>query len=211
MSTITKHELNMALIDVRKAYRLLYSYQRRMLDTVKFISDTLSINVQSGWSIYSGNSPKNGGKLHLDSWAWDWLNMYMYEFHFGEQTIGDDKFQFAIMLQSDTGPYDSDRVKIGTEVDLFAPVEEAETKVIFQVGKNRWKAEEYGDNPIFTSKTSSILKEVEGDHKFFMAKSYPLSDLIDEEAILSTLDDFINLTNEMNMKGFFEQYSSTRN
>jgi hypothetical protein len=211
MSNINKVELEIALTDVRKAYRLLYSYQRRVMDTVKFIADTLSKSVNSGWAIYSSNSPRNGSKLNLDSWAWDWLNMYMYEFYFGETLIGENKINFGIILQSDTGAYDSEKVKIGTEIELFASPEESQTRVIFQLGKNRWKADGYHDSDFFSSKASNVLKEVEDDGRFFIAKSYPLSDVMDEDGIFLTLKDFIALSKELGVTGYFDESTLIQN
>ena len=38
----TKENLSKALLDVRRAHRILYAYQRRMLDLVTFIGQTLT-------------------------------------------------------------------------------------------------------------------------------------------------------------------------
>lgn len=211
MSKINKVELETALADVRKAYRLLYSYQRRVMDTVKFVADTLSISVNSGWAIYSANAPRNGSKLNLDCWAWDWLNMYVYEFFFGETLVGDDKINFGIMVQSDTGAYDSEKVKIGTEIELFTSPEEAQTRIIFQLGKNRWKADGYHDSDFFSSKTPNILKEVDDDGRFFVAKSYPLSEVMDEDGIFLTLRDFIAFSKELGLTGYFDESTLIQN
>lgn len=211
MSTMTKHELETALIDVRKAYRLLYAYQRRVMDTIKFIADTLSKNVQSGYAIYSGNAPKNGSRINLECWSWDWLNMYMYEFYFRDLNIGNNKIQFGIIVQADTGAYDSDNVVIGTEIELFASAELSETRVVFQLGKNRWKPEGYQDSKYFSSQSSSEFKLIDDVNTFFIAKSYPLSNLLDENGTLTTLGDFIAFSNTMDVEGFFDESFIVKN
>jgi hypothetical protein len=209
--SINKVELETALIDVRKAYRLLYSYQRRVMDTVKFIADTLAKSVSSGWSIYSSTTPRDGSKLNLDSWAWDWLNMYMYEFFFGTTEVGADKINFGIIIQSDTGPYDSEKVKVGTEIEMFASPEESQTRIIFQLGKNRWKSEGYHDSDFFSAKTLNVLKVVDDDGGFFMAKSYPLTNVMDEDGIFLTLRDFIAFSRELGLPDFFDESTLIRN
>jgi hypothetical protein len=78
---MTPSDFENALIDVRKAYRLLYLYQRRVMDLVQFIGDSLTFRYAGGWSWFSDNTPK-GGKGSLENWAWDWINMYFYEFNF---------------------------------------------------------------------------------------------------------------------------------
>ncbi|MDC7218749.1 MAG: hypothetical protein PQJ59_02350 [Spirochaetales bacterium] len=71
-SKIDQKELNKALLEVRKAYRIIYEYQKRVLDLVKYISKSLGYQYAGGWSKFSSPSPKNG-KGSLDNWAWDWL------------------------------------------------------------------------------------------------------------------------------------------
>ncbi len=98
----TSNDFGNALVDVRKAYRLLFLYQKRVMELVQFMGDTLSFNYKGGWSWFSANTPSKG-KGSLENWAWDWLNMYFYEFNFSSKEINKNKINFSILLQSDTG------------------------------------------------------------------------------------------------------------
>lgn len=80
MDKINKEELQQTLNDVRKSYRLLALYQRRILDTVKFIANHYNLQLQSGHSKFS-NTAKKGRGVQFDQWSWDWLSMYLYEFN----------------------------------------------------------------------------------------------------------------------------------
>jgi hypothetical protein len=85
------------IINVRSSFRLLYSFNRRILDLMKYIGKKFNIPYCGGWSKFSASSPKDG-KGSLNNWGWDWLNLYLYEFHFCKENIS-----FSIILQSDTG------------------------------------------------------------------------------------------------------------
>jgi len=130
-----------ALIDVRKAYRLLYDYQRAALDVATYIS------VQLGFTPYWGGVPRfsdcspRSEKGSLDCWAWDWLNLIFYEFRFGKYIGDDEELRFSILLFSDTGYFISDTLngeanEQKKEVSSFAEVERSGTKIGFLLYKS---------------------------------------------------------------------------
>lgn len=209
MNKIDRMELDSALVDVRKAFRLLHAYQRRIIDTAKFITDTLSKSIHSGFSVFSGNAPKNGYKMELNRWAWDWLNMYTYEIYYGISNIENDTIQFAILFISDTGAFNSPRTHTEPNPQSFDSPEDSETRVVFQIGKNGWKPEGYNNGPFFSHKSPNEF-EVHEENKFFVAKSYLLSDLIDEQGIYRVLNDFIDFSETKGIKGFFSDISVTQ-
>ena len=69
------------LQEARKAYRFLYDYQKRILDLVSYIGGKYGFRYRGGYSKFSNSSPRDG-KGNLGNWAWDWLNLYFYEFNF---------------------------------------------------------------------------------------------------------------------------------
>lgn len=192
---LTKEKLESTFEDVRKAYRLLYLYQQRVLDIVKFIGGLMSRKYAGGWSKFSNSGPRNGqGKLDL--WAWDWLNMYSYDFYFGEE----NNVKFSIWLVSDTGYYDNmpqeyiNRMKL----ESFTSVQDSETKLILIAGKNTW----YTENG-FEDFEEKVLKKdalpyekVLNEREVVVAKSYKLSSFINEEDTISQCKDFEKLCNE---------------
>lgn len=124
------------LIDVRNSFRLLYHYNKRILDLMNYIGKKFNINYKGGYPKFSNSSPNNG-KGKLDNWAWDWLNLYFYEFHFEKKNI-----MFSIILQSDTGMWDANVKK--TDVEKFEKASKSKTKLIFLFKKSKdWDLEEF--------------------------------------------------------------------
>ena len=186
--SLTDLELNNVLLDVRNAYRLLFLYQKRVLDLMKFIGNHYSLSYKGGWSKYSNSSPKNG-KGSLDNWAWDWLNMYCYEFHFGNNKINEDQVRFSIILQSDTGRWLSDCDK--RDVNKFSTAEASKSRLFFLVGKNnKWEV----DSTIKEMSSNNDCYEIIDDEdrkNIFVAKAYDLARFGNELETRKILDDFL--------------------
>lgn len=126
------NEFDDAMENVRKAYRLLHDYQRMVLDAVKYIGNQLGLKYTLGKPKFS-NPSKLTSKL--DSWAWDWLNMVFYEFHFKD--LGPIKF--SILLLSDTGYFESKNInskKVDTKT--FRKAKESHSKIILFISQNNW-------------------------------------------------------------------------
>lgn len=138
----TKTEIETALVDVRKAYRLLYDYQRSALDAAKYVGSQLGLEYQGGYSHFSNSAPKDG-KGFLDNWAWDWLNLIFYEFHFNRQVSRDNCLNMSIWLFSDTGFFVSDHAAPDKlAVSTFASPEKSGTKLGFLFYR-KWKDSYY--------------------------------------------------------------------
>ncbi len=189
MEPLKQHELSAALVDVRKAYRLLYHYQKRVLDLVQFIGDNLGFAHRGGYPKFSSPSPGNGrGKLNL--WAWDWLNMYLYEFYMGKSKINHKELALSIVIQSDTGYFDQEsKTKSRIDVEKFNNPENSKTRLIIVVGHNTWNPDIFSNpNKFLTSNENSYVYEV--DDKRICAKAYDLSLFVDEQSTLKQIDDF---------------------
>ncbi|MDM1507759.1 hypothetical protein HX079_18585, partial [Myroides odoratimimus] len=132
------------------------------------------------------------GSGNLTNWAWDWLNMYYYEFHFGIKESQSDKLYFSIFLVCDTGFFEVRDINNVTKLDVssFKNAESSSTKLIFVVGKNFWDG--WGVN---WDETDFILKE-QGEkkgnsiHELMIFKSYDLSLFSDELNTIEVLRDF---------------------
>jgi len=193
-----QEDLNNGLIEVRKAYRLLYDYQKRILDLMSFIGGSFNREYNGGYPKFSGSGPNNGrGKLDL--WAWDWLNMYYYEFNFRQKTVKSATQYFSIFLVTDTGYFqvkqESDILK--TKLSSFEIPERSQSKLIFVIGDNLWDA--FGKN---WSSTSFILGD-KGDKgeagKRMIYKSYELSKFGNHESAIDQLRDFERYCSEFNI------------
>ncbi len=148
-------EIEKSFIEVRKAYRLLFSYQKRVIHLMKYIEkhlrNSLDYSFREGFPLYHGIENIDKRKV-LDYVArWEWLKLYYFQFWFmGRANIGYGKsvpkaenkeILFGVALQSDSGA--SDKHKKNTlgrwdpnamEVENFCPAEGAKTRLIFVVG-----------------------------------------------------------------------------
>lgn len=132
---MTASPLEKTLLDVRKAYRILHDYQRCAMDLARYISTQLCFLESYGAPAFSARPPARD-KINLDAWAWDWLGMYYYDFHFSRE----DNLHLSLLLISDTGFYVSnDPAPKETNVSTFAPAEESRTKLGFLLYR-RWPA-----------------------------------------------------------------------
>lgn len=178
------------LIEVRKAYRFLYKYQRKVLDLISYIGGSYGLNYSGGFTKFSNSSPRNG-KGNLTNWAWDWLSMYYYEFNFEKFQKDNDTYIFSIFLINDSGYFMSNnKEKIyKTKVSAFESEEESETKLIFVIGKNIWEG--WGinwDNPEFILQIQG--KKIKEENQMMLFKNYNLEEFENEEKALTRLKDF---------------------
>ena len=195
MSTIS-HDIDAALLDVRKAFRLLHNYQRLALDAAKYIGTQLGFRYGGGWSRFSWHGPKNG-KGKLENWAWDWLNMMWYEFYFEPEAAGKEPFYFSLWLVSDTGYFASeDPAAERTALDLFASPEVSSTKVVCLLYDDK---ADYDSIYAFGAESKEMMRrfldlgetpEVFERGKVF-AKAYDFARLMDEQTTDALIDDLI--------------------
>lgn len=177
------------LVEVRKAYRLLYYYQRSVLDLVEYLSKRMGfIKYRGGFPIFSNPSPnRKSGKLK--NWAWDWLNFYFYEFNFEEN----NGIRLSIFILSDTGYFDKNKDKVyysdsqKKKVNEYESEENSKTKLIFAVGKwagdKFWKAE-----PKFLSEEEG--ENIDEENRKMVYKHYYLEDFENEYSADEKLKDF---------------------
>jgi hypothetical protein len=138
MDKLNTTEINEALKDVRNAYRLLALYQKRLLDIVKYASNSYNATFNSGWSKFS-NAAGHGNRASIDKLSWDWLSLYLYEFNLGTIVkIGTDKYHFKIVHQADTGFYDArvDKKIMHENVQEFSDANMSVTRLFFVISKN---------------------------------------------------------------------------
>lgn len=138
MEKLNTTEINEALTDVRKAYRLIALYQKRLLDIVKYVSNKYNTGFQGGYSKFSKQA-SHGNRVSIDDkWSWDWLSMYLYEFNLGSITIEANDYHFKIVHQADTGYYDANAdKKVGKiDVDQYGDASSSKTRLYFVLSKN---------------------------------------------------------------------------
>lgn len=199
---MTKSEFEDSLIDVRKAYRLIFLYQQRVLDLMQFIGREFKFRYSGGETWWSDPTPGKG-KGKLENSSWDWLNMYFYLFNFTSKNINIKKISFAIALQSDTGFFDTDS-KTYTDTSSFQSPEKSQTKLIFIIGQNCFYndyAVEFEDQkPLFKEMGKPLIKK-DGE-RILLAKSFYLSDFINIESTRTSLRNWSTFCNENGILDF---------
>ncbi len=188
-----KNDFVLAMQDVRGAFRLLYVYTWRILDVMKYVSARLNTSYKGGWPKYSTPSPKSGSG-YLESWAWDWLNMYFYEFNF--HPIGINHYDFSILLQSDTGFWDGECSELA--VESYTSIEQSKTRLIFILGNGYWNIEEFKQDSRLKSTGKYEFRinapDEEGDG-YMLCKIFDIKDFIDRETAEKSLSAYIAYLN----------------
>jgi hypothetical protein len=202
MESLNQLELEKALVDVRKAYRLLYTYQRRVMDLMQFIGGSFDFKFGGGWPWFSGH-PLKEQKVSLDKWSWDWLNMYFYEFSFTEKEVNGTRLTFSVLAEADTGYYDA-QCDTATDINGFGSVEDAQTQLIFFAGLGcAWTdfREDVDDKPfpLFTANAPEFIRT--NDNGIFVAKIFPLARFLNQEETLKCLTEWQEFCETSGVKG----------
>jgi hypothetical protein len=97
---IDKTELETVLIDVRTAYRLIFSYQHRLMSSIQKLAGEYKL-------IYGApkfcSTPQLKSFFKLSRWSWDYLPIYHFEFRFKIS----DEFHLCVVHVSDSGFYEN--------------------------------------------------------------------------------------------------------
>lgn len=124
------------LRNVRNAYRLLHDYQRLVLDSVSFIGTSLGFDYDGGWHKFSDGAPRDG-RGSLDLWAWDWLGLYCYEFHFQRKTPSGGRQRLSALHMPDTATLNVEN-KVDTSTFPATSASESKMAFIFLDGHEEW-------------------------------------------------------------------------
>ncbi len=207
METTTEN-LSKALLDVRRAHRILYAYQRRMLDLVHFIQSKLDMPVEDlcGFKHFSRPISKKGNlTIWHDMWAWDYLYSYLFEYYLGEkETDNGGAYALSLIQYSDTGYFDQEGKEEGTRLELekFKPEEESSSKLLFFLEYKRKDSKwEWGngtslekivlDKKVGSKKHEKEVRNIEGVTQIL----YPVS-----------LEEFINIETTLEVLREFRSY-----
>lgn len=208
METTTEN-LSKALLDVRRAHRILYAYQRRMLDLVHFIQSKLDMPMEDlcGFKHFSRPIRQYKGYLRIwhDMWAWDYLYSYLFEYYLGEkETDNGGAYALSLIQYSDTGYFDQEEKEEGTRLELekFKPEEESSSKLLFFLEYKRKDSKwEWGngtslekivlDKKVGSKKHEKEVRNIEGVTQIL----YPVS-----------LEEFINIETTLEVLREFRSY-----
>ena len=202
----TSENLSKALLDVRRAHRILYAYQRRMSDLAYFIKCKLGMPDFYGFKHFSNpiyGRSKGHSRLNIwhNMWAWDYLYSYLFEYYLGVQKTSDEayEYKFSLIQYSDTGYFDQDGQKRG-RISEFGSEEESSSKLLFFLeykskdSEWEWKDGSYMERIVLNKEVGS-KKHTKGvitigvKHKQILC-SFPLERFINIETTLEVLREF---------------------
>ncbi len=226
---ITENEMAEAMLSVRNAHRLLYAYQRRMMDTAKYMQTKLGIT-----SPLSGNSIlfapiKKVGYLHMygqqkleDIWAWDFIPSLCYEYYLRRKTVGKYHCRTSLIQVSDSGYFESHIVnKHLCSLDTYISADDSATDffIFFEVAlqddeERVWSTSEFVLPTIERYYNSELLtscdyKNCDGyltrngkNGSLFLIRKYSATQLANEQSIdkiLMELDEQVKKTIEISI------------
>lgn len=196
--------LSQELEEVRKAHRLIHSFQERMLSIIKFIQTRLDFPEFYGYKqfsnpikIYMRGSHQDYMEIYSDMWAWDFIYSYVFEYYLGERTSKKgDEFAMSIIQYSDTGYFETDNDEKNVPLS-FAPVEKSASKLLFilelkpkKVKTWVWNIDELCMTKDYASKkhTKTIIEHPKGNKQLLY--SIPLEEFTDEQYALKALRQY---------------------
>lgn len=203
-------ELQEALCDVRKAHRMIYAYQQRMLDIIKFIANELECNNEIYGRRYFANTTPSSSWINvskkLDD-AWGFLCSYVFDYDLGEYGLRDGgQFAINIIQYSDTGPFDR-RGSIGSNLNTFAKEDESISKLLFVIETCSKKGKLINDIESIVmeseyasrSHTQSVIK---WDKNPVGLYSIPIENFIDEQTSIEAIEGFKKFCSDNDLVDF---------
>ena len=189
-------KLHQALLDVRKAYRLLYNYQRMIMDSAGHIGRQLDMPFEGGWPHFS-DAARTEKRVRLKDWAWDWLNMVFYDFHFVKNLPDDKKLRLSVMFISDDGYFLAEDGRLDPQDVLgYLDVGRSSSHIAFVMSASGWDTD-------FTKNKEEMKKFIETGRELpkdyaglgMAAKCFDLACIADEDSMGHLLDDVVAFAN----------------
>jgi hypothetical protein len=152
-------KLGKALAEVRSAYRLLWSYQKRIFDIIRLIADEFGATQFSEWSVDHASRPCRSFTDPGPYWAWDMLPMMNSSYFYVPDSV-DEKhprrgdWGIEVYLISDTG-FEESTDQLDPDPMEFKSVDECASRLGIFVWKYqrdssqrfRWEEWEETDYP----------------------------------------------------------------
>ena len=211
----TSENLSNALLDVRRAHRILYAYKKRMSDLAYFIKRKLDMPKFRGFKHFSRPISKSSGYLTIrhDMWAWDYLYSYLFEYYLGKKEAGDKlhDYKLSLIQYSDTGYFDQDGQR-RCRISEFGSEDESGSKLLFFLeykpkdSKWVWKDGSYMERIVLDKEfgrkehTKTFRSTTTGVKQILC--SFPLERFINMEATLEVLREFRSFCQEQGIYVF---------
>jgi hypothetical protein len=168
---------------------------------MKYISNKLNIRYSGGWPKDSSPSP-DYGKGCLDSPAWDWLNLYFYEFCFDK-----DKIHLSVFLQCDTGSWDTgvSPIDIKNDVKKYEKPGMSKSRLVFVIrNTDFWDIDALLDDKYWRNDSDNEFIIGDNENGKMICKAFNLNEFQNENMTKESINNFIkyikrNGINELNV------------
>ncbi len=206
--------------DIRTAYRLIYEYQKRVLDLVFYLRAKFNFpNRIGGFKHFSRPIPATRAysteykDANLDifkgMWAWDFLYSYAMEYYFGEKPVGKKVYSMSVLVISDSGFFSSrQQAPDKRNIHSFASVEDSETLAFLILESTNKKNGEYqfwnteDENIREWCLSSKQHFEAENDQGVFLVMKVPMQKLMDKtntDAVIAEFADYVKEHSGINL------------
>ncbi|KQU93897.1 hypothetical protein [Devosia sp. Root105] len=126
-------DLGSTLVDVRRAYRLVWAYQRRVMDVVQFISSNFQNHEFYAWTPLKFNGSPQLTTNILRRWAWDGLSLYKASIFFRPVGADPDKLvkdQWYLEVHIDSDTVEFPEGKAEPDASKFPDVTTTRSKIV---------------------------------------------------------------------------------
>ena len=211
----TKNDIHQMMEDVRKAHRIIYQFQDRMLQLMNRIANDYGLNHPVGRKRFSnpvgstrrGNDyPEANLRIH-DKWVWDMIYTYEFEYYFGKIFRNNLNGCLTVFQISDNGYYlaDGHRLEEGEGVHLskraindFWSTDQSDSYLIFvfesfpQQGHRIFLKHPKNSIVRLYGGNDDIIIEHNGENTI-VAKRFSIEDFFSRESVGELLKEFSNL------------------
>lgn len=209
--------------DIRTAYRLIYEYQKRVLDLVFYLRAKFNFpNRIGGFKHFSDpiralRKYKDANlKIFEDMWAWDFLYSYAMEYYFEKEDteknvekkdVEQKSYRMSVLVISDSGFFCArQQMPNKQNTHSFNNVEDSET-LFFLIFECTQKNKEYqlwykcdrdkkDENIREWCLSSKQHFEAENDQGVFLVMKVPMQKLMDKTNTDAVIAEFANYVKE---------------
>ncbi len=195
------NELQQALLDVRKAQRLLVAFHQRVLPVIQKIGDDLDCNFDYWYPVNHELSPR-GTANPFNRWYWDYSSLADATFFFlpedteNRNSAPKGAWALTIRLQTDTGISDSfsKKPRNWDALELNAPPEKSQTRLVISAFRSTqdtfdnwvwWKMFKNEKHQVNEGIQSGTYEGCE-----ILTRMLPIEDLFEDGSADLFVDDF---------------------
>lgn len=193
-----RQDLKMALADVRRAYRLVAAYQRRMLNASRILARSFENMRFYFWAPHHYDPPPRRDTNLVEKWSWDGLPYYAFSIFYLENGADHNhqkpgEWMLEINFEADTA-FDGNGNGNDPDPAEFKDVRDSESVLricawLCKVGQkdgNWYNARCAYDWP----EKEGIYTSLEGGRFGAIIEKYPLSELNSVEALENAAENF---------------------